>query len=382
MEGNGLKSPAFAALALAFASFGDAFLYPFLPVNHLAVGIPVMWIGILLSINRFVRILSNGLMVHLFARHGLRTIMIVAVVLAIASTIGYAFAGSVILWLLLRVAWGFSFSAMRIGTLGYALRHPKQGISLGVSRSLQEVGPMLALIGAPLLLQTFEVTSIFILLSLCSLPAFYFAMNLPRTNDRTPAVSSKLFVSFPSTFNAITLIFAILIDGIVVVVLGVLFLKYGESITPIIATALAAFYLGYRRVCLVVLSPVGGWLADRIGLDKVFNLSVILILVGLVLLAFGWIASGTTIIFTFYSVNVAITPGSISQGQTHSLAAVAENATWRDIGAAIGTLLGGFLITSSYLNLTLIFFIFSLLVLFLTHMGRAQKAFKFLYLWK
>jgi hypothetical protein len=38
---KGIKASAFAALALAFASFGDAFLYPFLPVNFESVGIPV-----------------------------------------------------------------------------------------------------------------------------------------------------------------------------------------------------------------------------------------------------------------------------------------------------------------------------------------------------
>jgi len=150
----------------------------------------------------------------------------------------------------------------------------------------------------------------------------------------------------------------------------------------VIATTLAAFYLGYRRVCLVVFSPAGGWLADRIGIDRVFNISIALVLVGLFFLVFGWIATGAVIVFTFYSINTAITPGSASRGQTHLLAAVAENATWRDIGAAVGTLLGGFLISSLYLNHVLVFAIFSLLILLLIHLGTAQRALKNLYLWK
>ena len=106
---NTMKAPAFASLALAFASFGDAFLYPFLPVNNSVVGVPVVWIGVLLSINRFVRIISNGWMVHLFAKYGLRTIMILAVIVAIMSTAGYAFANSILIWLLLRICWGTCF---------------------------------------------------------------------------------------------------------------------------------------------------------------------------------------------------------------------------------------------------------------------------------
>ena len=153
---KGLKASAFAALALAFASFGDAFLYPFLPVNFESVGVPIMWVGLLLSINRFVRIVSNTIIVHAFARYGLRSIMILAVALAIPSTFGYGIATGLVAWLSLRVLWGLAFSAMRIGTLGYALQHNRKGFALGVSRSLQESGPMLALFIAPVLLNSLE----------------------------------------------------------------------------------------------------------------------------------------------------------------------------------------------------------------------------------
>src|SRR5688572_6600908 len=124
---TGIKASAFAALALAFASFGDAFLYPFLPVNFGSIGVPVLWVGVLLSINRFVRIISNTLLVHAFAKYGLRTIMICAVAMAITSTFGYGIASSVIAWLIFRVIWGLAFSAMRIGTLGYALQQERKG---------------------------------------------------------------------------------------------------------------------------------------------------------------------------------------------------------------------------------------------------------------
>lgn len=378
----GIKVPAFAALALAFASFGDAFLYPFLPVNFQAVGVPALWVGLLLSINRFVRIISNTLIVHAFAKYGLRSIMIIAVMLAISSTLGYAVATGLLTWLLFRVMWGIAFSAMRIGTLGYALRHNRKGFALGISRSLQEAGPMVALFIAPLLLANFNSRTIFFILALLSLPALYFVLSLPKINDKTQSLPNRIFIQWPSTLNAITLVSAILIDGIIVVVLGILFLHFRESITVITATTLAAFYLGYRRVCLVVLAPAGGWISDRIGMDKIFNFSMALVVVGLIFMLSGWMATGAVIVFTFYGVNAAITPGSASNASTHSLAAVAENATWRDIGAAIGTLIGGFLITSEYLQTILVLAIFVLVVLLFVHMTRSRDAFKMFYLWK
>lgn len=379
---TGLKAPAFASLALAFASFGDAFLYPFLPVNNVVVGVPVVWVGVLLSINRFVRIFSNTTMVHLVAKYGLRIVMICAVLLAIISTTGYAIASGILHWLFFRTFWGLSFSAMRIGTLGYALQQPKQGLALGISRSLQEAGPMTALFLAPILLNNFPIKIIFFLLAGFSLPALWFAWRLPKIEDKTHAAGNRRFLRLPSTFNSITLFSAVLIDGIMVVVLGKLFLHYRDHISLIAATTLAAFYLGYRRICLVALSPTGGWIADKVGLDRIFNISIAFVTLGLLVLISGWIATGSVIVFTSYSINVAITPGTASRNQLHSLAAVAENATWRDIGAAIGTLMGGVLLTSPHLTAILLIGIFSLLILLLIHLGAAQKAMKLLYLWK
>jgi MFS transporter, DHA1 family, multidrug resistance protein len=378
----GLKASAYAALALAFASFGDAFLYPFLPVNFADAGVPAMWVGVLLSINRFVRILSNTMIVHAFAKYGLRVIMIIAVVLAITSTFGYGSASGVAMWLLFRVMWGLAFSAMRIGTLAYALQNERPGFALGVSRSLQESGPMLSLFLAPFLLQYLDTDAIFYFHALLSLPALYFAINLPAGNDKTQSLRRQWFLKLPSSLNSITLISAIVIDGIVVVVLGVLFLNFREEISLPAATALAAFYLGYRRVCSVALSPAGGWIADKIGLDRVFNISIVCIILGLTVLAFGWIGTGAVIVFTFYSINSAITPGSASKTNSHSLAAVAENATWRDIGAAAGTLIGGLLISSPYLDKVLLTGIASMIILFLIHIGTIKPIFKRVLSWK
>jgi MFS family permease len=374
---KGSNASVYSALALSLASFGDAFLYPFLPLNHDMVGLPVIWVGAILSINRFVRILSNSWMVWLYAKFGLRTVMIGAVVSAIISTAGYGISSSIFVWLIFRVLWGLSFSAMRIGTLGYAIKEPRQGLGLGVSRSLQELGPLLTLFLVPGLLENVDTKSIFFVLAGLSLTALWFVWNLPRREDRTPSLPSKSFFRIPSTLNSITFTSAVLIDGIVVVVLGILFLDDRDAITLLGATSLAAFYLAYRRICVVLLSPLGGWLADIVGIDKVFNLSIAFVIIGLFVLIFGWIELGAIIIFTFYSINAAVGPGSAIKNQSHTLAAIAENATWRDIGAAIGTLTGGLLLTSEHLN-TLLFLISAVLsIILLIHAATLQRALKF-----
>lgn len=379
---DSLMASAFAALALTFASFGDAFLYPFLPVKFTSVGVSVAWVGLLLSINRFVRIISNTLLVRAFAKYGLRSVMILSVAMAITSTFGYGLATGLLSWLLFRVVWGVAFSAMRIGTIGYALQQERKGRALGISKGLQEVGPMCSLFVGPVLLRCFEPRTIFFLLAGLSTPALYFALSLPNVDDKTQGLENRNPIRWPSTLNSITLVSALLIDGIMVVMLGVIFLHYGKSVTISTAITLSAFYLGYRKICFVVFAPAGGWIADKIGLARVFNISMALVVSGLSLILFGSISIGVVIVFTFYSINAAVTPASVSIHDTHSLAAVAENATWRDIGAAVGTLIGGFLISSQYLNTILCVAIFALILLLFFNLGPARKAVKLFYSWK
>lgn len=367
-----LKAPVCASLALAFASFGDAFLYPYLPINGMQVGVPVLWVGLLLSINRFVRIIANSITTRVFAGYGLRLVTIAAATLAIISTAGYALSVGLLAWVSFRILWGLSYAALRISTLGYALEQPRPGLALGISRSLQELGPLLILFLAPLIIQHVDPELIFVLLATASLPALYFAIKLPATADKPvlPKVTTK--VRFPSVSNLITLVAALLIDGVLIVSLGILFLREATNITPLKATALAAGYLAYRRICLVALSTLGGWMADKIGFEKVFLGSLFFIISGLFIIGSGWVATGTVIVFSFYGVFSAIAPGAMS-AHASPLHAAAENATWRDIGAATGTLLGGFLMTSGHLLTILSFATVGLLILFFVQINTALK---------
>ncbi|MBA3681917.1 MAG: MFS transporter [Bacteroidetes bacterium] len=133
-----LKPSILSALVLAFAGFGDAFLYSVLPVNSEQMGIPVMWIGFLLSINRFIRLFANQFFAFLFDRYGFRTITIIASVLATLTTLVYGVSANLFLWIIARIIWGFCFSALRISSISYSLENKKQGFSLGLNKGIQE----------------------------------------------------------------------------------------------------------------------------------------------------------------------------------------------------------------------------------------------------
>ena len=119
------QAPVYAALALAFASFGDAFLYPFLPLHGDSLGMSAAWIGILLSINRFARIFANTIIARACANYGFRLMTIIAVGVAVFSTIGYGLVTGVAGWMLFRISWGLSYSVLRISAISYALDHER-----------------------------------------------------------------------------------------------------------------------------------------------------------------------------------------------------------------------------------------------------------------
>lgn len=368
-----LKSSFYAAFTLAFASFGDAFLYPFLPQYPEIMKTPVLWIGVLLSINRFIRILFNGYVIKLFEKYGVRAITILGAVMAIVSTIGYGLGWGLVSLILFRIMWGMAFSILRISSIAYAFETDSIGRSLGVSRSIQEAGPMLALWMGPILLNYFSPLHIFFLLGILSIPALYCAFLLPNL-DYMPALKNKNGkLPLPSLFNLLSFCSSILIDGVLIILAGLFLAKENESLSILAITSLAAAYLGYRRVCSILLSPIIGSFADRVGFARVFNLSMLLVILGLLFLLAGYSSIGLVIIFTFNSINNAMAPGGASINEIDKIRAVAVNSTWRDGGAAIGTLAGGFLLSSAIYLETFIIITFILSVLLFFHFRQTQK---------
>lgn len=366
-----LRHPIYASLTLAFASLGDAFLYPFLPQNAEAMQIPVVWIGVLLSINRFIRIIFNSFVIKLFAKQGVRQTTIAAACIAILSTFGYGLGWGLVSLLVFRILWGMSFAIIRISTLAYVFEQERVGFSLGASRCIQEAGPMLSLFAGPILLSHFSGEMTFSLLAILSVPALFYAFRLPELNYQATSKKPVNF-SLPSLFNATTFLLSFIVEGILIVVLGVLLARNNVHLSNWMIPSLAAAYLAYRRTCFILFAPISGALADRIGCRTIFRGSLLMIVAGLIFLLVGRDMIGLVIIFTFNSVNSAMAPGGATDNEPDKLKAVTSNATWRDIGAAIGTLSGGLLLSGSFLLTAILIATFMLIVLLMLHFRKSK----------
>jgi MFS family permease len=104
-------------LGTAISLLGDSTLYTVLPRASIAesVGVTLTMVGILLGVNRFVRLLSNPIAGSLYDRLPTRRLMIASLFIGLTSTAILAFGRGFEIYLLARVLWGIAWSGIWIG---------------------------------------------------------------------------------------------------------------------------------------------------------------------------------------------------------------------------------------------------------------------------
>ncbi len=100
---------------VGLAIMGDSLMYSILPLAAPSLGIPLPLVGILLSINRLVRLLSNAGASRIFERMGPRVPFIGSVALGTLATLLYGIAQGFALFFVARLLWGISWSGLRQG---------------------------------------------------------------------------------------------------------------------------------------------------------------------------------------------------------------------------------------------------------------------------
>jgi len=145
---------------MAFAGLGDALLYPILPVYGKEMGFSVFIIGLLLSVNRFVRIIANTPIANIVGKLGMKKVLIICSSLAVITTIFYGLKFGVITFFIARIVWGLSYSGLKIATLNYAAQvKKKSGLAFGYSKSIKSLGSLFVLWLCPILIASFGVES-------------------------------------------------------------------------------------------------------------------------------------------------------------------------------------------------------------------------------
>lgn len=102
-------------LTIGLSILGDSFLYGNLPIEAENLGIALPLVGVLLSANRLVRLISNTWASSVFEKFGPRKPFIASTVLALITTAFYGVSWGFTVFLLARLGWGIAWSALRQG---------------------------------------------------------------------------------------------------------------------------------------------------------------------------------------------------------------------------------------------------------------------------
>jgi len=332
-----------SAVVLGLVWFGDALIYVVMPLHAATFGISLGLVGVVLSVNRIVRILGYGWVSTLSRRFGMRALTAAAALAGAVSTVSYGLFIGLIPLLLARLLWGMTFGVLNVTTTAYAIGDGhRTGRRVGLNRAVSTLGPTLALSGGAWLALTLGPRGAFVALGVIGLLAVPIALTLPRELATAPGGDKPASTRWrPSTLNV--LFFAnSAIDGAFTFTLSLLF----AGVLPLSSALLAAgLILAFQRLMIVVLSLVGGALIDRVGPYRLMIPCVIAVVGGLWALALGVLYPAAIVIVVaraFLGTTGPVLAARERSGTT--VERLAAFATWVDSGLAVGPLLSGFFV--------------------------------------
>lgn len=359
------------ALATALCLAGDSMLYIALPVYWREVGLDALWqVGVLLSVNRLIRLPFNPLIGWLYQRISLRTGLLLATLIGSATTLGYGIAKGFLAWLLLRAAWGIGWSLFRIGGLSavvYCSNGKSRGQAMGLYNGLYRLGSLAGMLLGGLLVPIYGLPALalsFTGLALLGLPLLLRHFHLPSgygeqrpapapginaVHERRPA--SGAYAILVNGFCV-----ALLIQGVLAATLSALIAHFYGSEFDVFglllgATALSGILQALRWSWEPWLGKrVGAWSDRPAGRSRLYGWALMgaaasfgLMASGLPLIA--WIAvSGLVMLLATGLTTLSDALASDVASTGNVVAFMTRYSVAQDLGAALGPLLAYLLI--------------------------------------
>ncbi|MEX2615941.1 MAG: MFS transporter [Alphaproteobacteria bacterium] len=340
---RGLGPTSLSAAALSIVLMGDALLYVVLPVSAADFGVSIIWVGILLSANRFVRIVSYGAIARVTDELGIRRTAILGCATGAASTVIYGLADGGPALLAARLLWGLSYAALILACLAYAVDdRERAGTRVGLSHAIQQFGPAAALTGGAWLAGYAGPQVVFLYLGILSFAALPVAFLLPRETGPAQRRDSP-WLPRPERLDLLFFAVGLTIDGAFTMTITILLSGVLSIETAILGGGLIFLV---RRFAEAFLGPLGGMLGDRVGVGRTFFAATMLSAAGLSAIALGHIYAGAVAVVVGRAIIAAVGPAAVAlrnppERVMHRLATM---QSWRDLGAALGPLASGFVI--------------------------------------
>ena len=341
---------------------GDTLLYTVLPVSAASLGISRPMVGVILSLNRWVRLLTNPLAARLYERFPAGSLILVAIVLSAVSTAMYALPAALAVFVIGRLLWGFCYSLLRLGsflaTLEDAAAHA--GRRIGNTRAIWGLGYFAGAVFAPFAIESIGWTGACLVAAALTLVAGIGPAYLASTWRRRIRVPAEGHVPASLWEPRLLALFVTatvqlgLYAGILVAVGGFRVDELFHDGAPVFAavvpaTFVAAAFLLTQRVAQVAWTPIAGRWSDRSAngafvISTVVSLASVALLAVLRLDAILFVAIGACAFVNGLTATIAVELVVSRRSRDHDRPRIlAALHTWQDAGAASGALLGGVL---------------------------------------
>ncbi len=330
------RTVALSGVVIGIGLLGDTLIYAVLPLYHAEFGLSLAMVGVLLSLNRWTRLIANSAIAHIGERIGARTLMIAAAVGSVFSTTCYALDGGDALQIAARILWGFSFAALNLGSLAYAVAdRANAGKRVGASRGIIGIAQAACFIGGGFLVLAVGPRDVFLVLGALTVLAIVAAVLLPEL-PREPSGARGFRLPRPHRLEIWGFLLGFSGDGVFLLTLAFLLKDSVTSVAPIVATCLV---LSLRCFIEATGGPAGGWLSDRFGARPVAVATGAVLVVGYMLIAARIDLAGSVVVVLSRGLFNTLIPVMVMQRVSGGyLSSQASYSTWRDFGAAVGPL--------------------------------------------
>ncbi|MBI4507884.1 MAG: MFS transporter [Chloroflexi bacterium] len=366
------------SLVVALSLLGDSMLYAVLPTQYDAFGLPVVAVGLLLSANRYVRLVTNPLAGRLCDRVGIRVPFLGAVALGAGTTVTYGLAPGLAVFVVARLLWGTAWSLLRLGSYLTVLRYSSAGQlgrGMGAYNAISRQGSLVGMLAGGVLADLLGARPTLVLFGAISALGLLLAwpvhldhvhasraapaptaqadgawLRFLRGEDGGPAGSQVASVHLAALWLGLA-------AGVIIGMIGYLLrVRFGERIEVLglllgVAT-LTGVVLASRWVAELAVAPLSGALADRFGRPVAGLAFTAVAVAGMALLGAGvdltTVLAGAALAFVGSSALVVVLEAAAGDlaPPTRRAAAMSRYATWWDLGSACGPAFGYALVGS------------------------------------
>lgn len=338
------RTVSLVAGATAFSLLGDQVLYAVIPVMHAELGLSAIQVGILLSVNRWVRLLTNELAHRLASSTYTKHLFVLAFALGAATTAAYAATFSFTILLIARLAWGLSWSGIRhfgVSTVMAGVPVQNAGRSMGIYNGISRAGSVAGLFGGAVIVDLIGFRDgmwLLAAISLLAIPLAIFGYQPAAIED--PAARQQSRQAIDIKLLALGIALGAVGPGFVMSTLGAILVTYIADDAMFTAATVTGALLAFRYLIDSALAPWLGGSFDQFGFRKATTVYLAgggITLIAASLLPAAWVF--VVLIVIFFNCATGLQAGVAGRVSKMGSGPFARYVTATDFGSALGPLL-------------------------------------------